>query len=80
MSHVISELLYCNFGALNRDYGGGNFVTLEKGLLHHIFPASLTLHSYSEINATLQKCSSVWDPSKWSRQTHEKKRIAVAKN
>lgn len=33
MSHVISELLRCNFVALDRDYGGGNFVTVDKGLL-----------------------------------------------
>lgn len=33
MSHIISELLHCNFVALNRDYGGGNFVTADKGLL-----------------------------------------------
>lgn len=32
MSQVISELLHCNFVALNRDYGGSNFVTVDKGL------------------------------------------------
>lgn len=62
MSHVISELLYYNFGALNRDYGGGNFVILEKGLFYHRVPASHIFegfHCIAQIKLLLLEKSAV---------------------
>lgn len=36
MSHVISELLHCNFVALDRYYGAGSFVTVVKVFLVYL--------------------------------------------
>lgn len=51
MSHVISELLHCNFVALNRDYGGCSFVTVVKGFLVHL--SKISSSPFSDVYDTV---------------------------